>query len=202
MSIPKNVRVSDRSDLADTKRSDFTKRRPEISAKQIYSICLALLVIIVGVALLVYNDALVGSGLCVVVGAVLWFFARHLERSQKKLQATEFLNAMFASVLAAGSKFAIIVKTDGEIVYLDCGFQDMFADLMKEPKRSLDMLCERYQVSPEHRQALLDVISRGHETRIPFVIKGGEEQKVHSLVVQCTPVPRPSGFFMLRGISA
>lgn len=199
MSIPHNVRASDRSDFVNAQRSDFVKRKPEISAKQIYSLCLALLVIVVGVSVLVYSDALVGSGLCVVVGAVLWFFAKHIERGQKQLQATQFLNAMFASVLAVGYKFTMIVKSDGEIVYLDRAFQEMFPDIMKGSKRTLEMLFESYHVPLDHQQALLSMIAKGGEANIPFSIEGGSNHASHSLTLFCNPVPRPSGFFVLRG---
>lgn len=198
MHAPQNVRASDRSDFTAAKRSDFTRRRREITARQIYTICLMLLLVIVGVGLLVYNDALVGSGLCVVVGAVLWFFARHLERGEHKLQATQFLNAMFASLLTDGYKFSMIVSREGEIVYLDRGFQAWFPDLMARPRRTLEMLFDEYGVPVAQRQGLADMLAAAAESSAALSIATGKERAVQSLTLEAKPVPRPAGYVLLR----
>ena len=199
MSSPNNIRAMDRKDFADGTYRDFISRKRGLSPKQVYSLCLAATVIVCGVTFLVYNDMLAGSILCVMVGTVLLITAKQDEKHKRQMQSTEFLNALFASALGAGHKFCMIAKHDGEIVYLDRSFQQMFPDMVNKPRRTLQDLLDMYNASEAHSQTVIEAIKKDHETTISLQIEGSKEHTVHSIAMHIEPILRPSGFCLIRG---
>jgi len=199
MTTPLHIRATDRKDFLATKRKDFVVRKRGLSARQIYSLCVASITVVIGVTILVYNDTLLGSILCTAVGAVMLVVAKQIEKQQKLLQATEFLNALFASALGAGHKFCMITKQDGEIVYLDRSFQQMFPDMVQKPKRMLDELLSIYHTSDANKQSLMQALKLDSESRITVQIEGGSEKSKQSVAIHIEPILRPSGFCLVRG---
>ncbi|MFW0777643.1 MAG: hypothetical protein ACN2B6_07995 [Rickettsiales bacterium] len=199
MSSAKNIRAMDRKDFADGGYRDFISRKRGLSTKQVYSLCLAATVIVCGVTFLVYNDMMAGSILCVMVGTVLLITAKQDEKHKRQMQATEFLNALFASALGAGHKFCMIAKQDGEIVYLDRSFQQMFPDMVNQPRRTVQDLLGMYNASEANRETVLEAIKKDHETTINLQIEGSKEHTVHSIAMHMEPILRPSGFCLIRG---
>lgn len=199
MTTPLHIRASDRKDFVAGKRKDFVVRKRGLNAAYIYSLCVMAITVVIGVTILVYNDTLMGSILCVAVGTVMLVISKQVEKQQKLLQATEFLNALFASALGAGHKFCMITKQDGEIVYLDRSFQQMFPDMVNKSKRTLEELLTLYNTSESNRMSLMQALKLNSESKITVQIEGGAERTKQSVAVHIEPILRPSGFCLVRG---
>jgi hypothetical protein len=196
---PKNVRATDQADFSAEKRSDFHIRKHGLSSSQVQTMAFAALVITAGVTFLVYNNMLLGSIMCTLFGVVLFVFAKQLEGRKKELLSTEFLNALFASALASGHKFCMIVKQeDGLIVYLNNAFQQMFPDMVETPKRTLETLLSMYYVSDAERKNVVNAIRQNGASQVPLQIQGGSDRKTHSITLLVEPIARPSGFCLIR----
>lgn len=200
MSIPHNVRASDRSDLLSSQREDFVARKRDVTLKKIYNICLAALITVLGVAILVYNNTLLGSMMCVIVGSITLSLGRQIEKQQKVLHATEFMNALFASVIGSGSLFCMVVRADGEIMYLNRGTQDMFPTFLDQPVRHLDLLLSMHNVPEEHRGKIAALIAQQNAEKIGVTIEDGEK-KSRAITLSIEPILRPKGFTLIRGLA-
>ena len=200
MTAPKHIRASDQNEFDTQGRKDFVVRKHGFSSQQIYSLCIAAVIIIAGVSFLVYNDALLGSVMCTLTGFVLLIFAKQIETRKKELLSTEFLNALFSSAIAAGHKFTMIVRQEsGNIVYLNRGFQDMFPDMIDPPKRTLEALLSLYYVSDADRNSVLAAAKQSTASQVPLTIQAGADRKTHSIVMSMEPIARPAGFCLIRG---
>jgi hypothetical protein len=199
MAIPQNVRASDRVDLANPQGDDFVVRRRFPSVRQMAQICVAAVVVVLGVTILVRNETLLGSLLCVVVGSITLYLGRHVEKQQRVINATEFMNALFSSSLCRNHKFCTIVRKDGEIVYLDRGFQELFPEYVDQPKRELDLLLGMHEVTQEHRNKLASLISSGGEGTVSFTAPTGSNKIMQLLNVTVEPIIRPKGYSLVRG---
>lgn len=199
MAAPQNVRASDRLDLANPKQDDFVVRRRFPTVREMAQICLAAIIVVLGVTILVRNETLLGSLLCVVVGTVTLYLGRHIEKQQKVINATEFMNALFSSALCRGQKFCCIVRADGEIVYLDRGFQELFPEYMEQAKRELDLLFSMHDVAAEHRNRLTSLIANSSDGQVAFSAPTGSNRITQSLTVTVEPILRPKGYSLVRG---
>jgi len=121
-----------------------------------------------------------------------------VQRNRDLVLATEFQNALFASALGINNRFCLIIKRDGNIVYLDRSFQDMFPDFLKQPRRTIDVLMEHGRVSKEDTNKVFSAIEQGVYSKVVFDIRGAGNE-FHKMVMSIEPIMRPSGFIMLRG---
>jgi len=199
MTVPHNVRASDRADLSNPGNEDFVVRKRFPSVRTMAQICVAAVIIVLGVALLVRNDTLLGSLLCVVVGSITLYLGRHIEKQQKILNATEFMNALFSSAVCRNHKFCIIVNQEGEIVYLDRGFQELFPEYMEQPKRELDLLLGMHDVAQEYRSKIFSLISGNVDGQVTFTAPTGSNRISQTINVIVEPIMRPKGFSLVRG---
>ena len=195
-----SLRAQDQTSFFRKGRKDFFVRRHGLSSIGLYKLCLMSIVVLGGAALLVYNHALLGSASCAATGLVLYFFAWQVEKHKKLLETTEFLNALFASVLSAGYKFCMVVaQEDAQIVYLDKAFQAMFPNMVLQPKRMLEALLIAQPSIPEaERNALLQAVEQGIAGEVTVPMQGGDK-KTYSIALSVEPIERPSGFCLVRG---
>ena len=120
-----------------------------------------------------FQSFLVLAGACL-MGAVGWYVIVLLQRSRDLVMTTEFQNALFASALGINNKFCLIINRDGNIVYLDRSFQEMFPDFLKQPRRTIDILLEYGRVSGEEGKKIYAVIERGVYGKVVFDIRGSD----------------------------
>jgi PAS domain-containing protein len=171
------------------------KRRPSVA----YIMAIFIITFVMGLAVIMMTADKIGLSvfLVLVVLATGWYVLLQLQRTHDQLLATEFQNSLFASALGINNKFCMIMKRDGNIVYLDRSFQGMFPDFLKQSRRTLDMLLEIGSVSREESDKIYAAIGRGVFEKVIFNIKGAGE--MHKIVMSVEPILRPSGFVLLRG---
>ena len=132
--------------------------------------------------------------LCIIGGYVII----QLLRNHDLLLATEFQNALFASALGLNNKFCLIIRRNGNIVYLDRMFQEMFPDFLQQPQRSIDALLDRGKVTRQDADKIFAAIEHGVYEKVVFEIKGADGKFV-KVIMSIEPIMRPSGFILLRG---
>ena len=198
MPTPMNVRVADRKDLSALAQGDFVVRNRNPSLKQVYILCFLPLFIVVVSSFMIYHTMLYGGMVCVLVGIVTLFFALQAKKHQRTLNSSEFLNALLASALTYDHAFCAIVK-DGNIIYLDKGFQKTFPEFTGQPERTLAALFDLYKPAPEGRQKLLDVIGQNIHASVAVLMENGDERRKSELNFFIDPIKRPGGFVLLRG---
>lgn len=199
---PPHVRFSDRSDLVTANRSDFTVRRYYTVGRRLHTLGLMAALVAVGVFYLVTADTLMGSLLCFVVGCAMLFVTKAFEKNRSSLLATEFLNALLSSALGLGSTFCMIVRPDGEIVYLDRTFQAQFPHFLNQPTRTLEMLFSMYSMPPETQARIKELISLGKGGSLAASLQAGKDKTPLPQTIDIEPIPRPSGYVLLRGRKA
>ncbi len=197
--VPKNVRASDRLDLGNQEEEGFVVRKRFLSIRKMAQLCLSGVIIVLGVVILLRNDTLVGSLLCVVVGSMLLYLGRVIEKQQMIINATEFMNAVYSSALCKGYTFSFIVRSKGAIIYLDRGFQELFPDFIVQPDRELSTLCDIYQFKPEIAARLTDHVRSGTEGALDFDLAAGSNRAQQVIRVTCEPIARPKGYVLVRG---
>jgi len=114
------------------------------------------------------------------------------------LVSTEYQNAMFASALGYNSRFCIIIKREGTIVYMDGGLHKMFPDILKERQLSLSNLLKMARVPLGEREKVLDLVQHGTPDKILLDMRSADN-RAHSVVLSVQPILRPSGFLLIRG---
>ena len=135
--------------------------------------------------------------LAIIVGGLTWFTVFFEQRSRDLVLATEFQNALFASATGLNTKFCLITKKDGTIVYFDPGFQRMFPDFLKMEQRAIDLLLEIGGATREDSQKVLSALDKGVFDKVIFSLKTSEGVRA-KIILTIDPLPRPSGFFLFR----
>jgi hypothetical protein len=200
MSVPVNIRASDRSDFLDASRSDFIVRKRPFSKRLAYSLCIWSIVVVLGVVWLVLNNTLFGSLMCVVVGSITLALARQIEHLQNMLQATEFLNALLSSALGKHYSFDMVAKLDGEIVYVNRPFQEMFPEFLALPARTVGAFFDMCQVPQDRGQTVINQLNQSIDATTTLdMVCGGAQKQARSVTLTVEPIARPSGFVLIRG---
>lgn len=127
-----------------------------------------------------------------------WYVIVAIQRNRDLVLATEFQNALFASALGLNNKFCLIIRRDGNIVYLDRSFQEVFPDFMKQPRKTIEIFLEQGRVSKEETEKVFAAIDQGVFSKVVFNIRGAGSQ-FHKMIVSVEPILRPTGFVLLRG---
>lgn len=186
---PKNLRVNEQS-FSTKGRSDFIVRSHKIFSGSIFQLLLVALVILSGVVFIVYHNTLIGAVLLIVLGFSLLIYATHVEHYKRLLTKTEFLTALFSSVVGSDYKFCMVVNNKtGEIVYLNKGFQQAFPKIIAMPDRKISDLLETYDTG-KNSKTILDTISKGKEADVKTDSHG-------TWLIE--PIARPAGFSLIRG---
>jgi two-component system cell cycle sensor histidine kinase/response regulator CckA len=177
---------------------DFVLRKRKPSVAYILSLFVIVFTMLISVTMMTADRIMLVTLVIATVVATGWYVLLQLQRTHDLLLATEFQNALFASALGINNKFCMIMKHDGNIVYLDRSFQGMFPDFLKQSRRTLDMLMEIGAVSKEDIEKIYAAIGRGVFEKVIFNIKSTSNE-MHKIVMSVEPILRPSGFVLLRG---
>lgn len=200
MSVPVNIRASDRKDFLDTNRSDFIVRKRPFSKRLAYSLVIWAIVVVVGVGWLVVNNTLFGSLMCVVIGSITLALARQIENLQNMLQATEFLNALLSSALGKHYSFDMIAKNNGEIVYVNRPFQEMFPEFLALPTRTVGAFLEMCQIPTARAETIVSQLGQSTDSTTTLdMVYGGAQKQARSVTLALEPIARPGGFVLIRG---
>lgn len=185
-------------DLDTSGARDFVirKRTPTVVQLAIlFAVTLFLSIILIST---ISNKSLLVLLLLAFIGGSGWYVVVSMQHSRDLLMATEFQNALFASALGLHNKFCMIIRRNGNIIYLDRLFQDMFPDFMRQQTRSIDALLEQGRVSQSDSEKIYSAIERGVYEKVIFDIRGGDS-RFTKVVMSIEPILRPSGFILLRG---
>ncbi|NBX03675.1 MAG: hypothetical protein EBR02_06410 [Alphaproteobacteria bacterium] len=191
------IRASDSIDASDLQNNGFVVRT-HTPIRTIYRFAIFLAIITVGVELIVYFEALNAAILCTVVGMVMVFLSRELERQKKLQQSTEFMNALFASALAQDCLFCLAVRHDGKIIYINRTFQELFPAFISEPIRSLALFLTAQKLTPDLCEAITQSVAHARKISLPVTLTTDGDKK-RSVMLQIDPIERPSGFVLIRG---
>jgi hypothetical protein len=200
------VRTNDHDNFSGKNRKDFIIRDYGLSTMQMRVVFMGGLLLLAGMAILVYYRLLLWSALYLVsgtvtlIGIVLVVFAERVENREHIWQGAEFLNALFASALSAGYRFSLIVEQEtGTIVYMDRAFQQLFPEATSPDQRNLADLMSIYSMKESDRQRLREAIHQSSANQVPFAIETGADKKRRNMTVTVEPISRPAGFCLLRG---
>jgi PAS domain S-box-containing protein len=185
-------------DFGTSGARDFVIRKRTPTQIQLFIIFAVSLFIVATLTFSVNNQTALLSILFIVIVMMGWYVMLQVQRARDLVLATEFQNALFASALGINNKFCIIIKRDGNIVYLDRSFQEMFPDFLKQPRRTIDVLLDQGKVSRPDSERIYSSIERGVYEKVIFEIRG-VGNVFHKMVMTIEPILRPSGFILLRG---
>ncbi len=191
------IRYSDFS-KRNEKTADFVSRKYNPSLVKLvalFFLALACGIVITGFLLPPFYFVVM---LTVVMGGLGTYVIVEIQRTRDLVVATEYQNAMFASALGYNSRFTMIIKREGTIIYMDNGLQKLFPDLMKERQFSMSNLLKMAKVGATEREKILDVVQRGNPDKMMFDMRAGDG-RIHPIVLSVQPIMRPSGFLLLRG---
>ena len=177
---------------------DFVIRKRSPSILQLVIIFLSVLLVATSISLAAIDRMQMLGIIFLLVMIVGWYVIVVVQRNRDLVLATEFQNALFASALGLNNKFCMIIKRDGNIVYIDRAFQEMFPDFLKQPRRTIDLLMEQGKVSREDSNKVYAAIEQGVYAKAVFDIRGVGNQ-YHKMIMAIEPIMRPSGFILLRG---
>lgn len=191
------TRITD-INLSSNNPRDFVLRRRLPTLLQLFIIFLSVVLVGISVVISVADKIALITIIFILGGATSWYVMVLLQRSRDQLLATEFQNALFASALGMNHKFCFILKRDGNIIYQDRSFQDMFPDFIRQPRRTLDMLLDYGRVNNEDKEKIFQGIEQGDYEKVIFDVRGptGIYEKI---VMSMEPILRPSGFVLMRG---
>lgn len=178
--------------------SDFVIRKRVPPIWQLFA--LFVVVLFTGISILVLNvdKGMVIFLLCVLLGVLGWYVILQIQRSRDLVLATEFQNALFASALGINNKFCLIIKREGNIIYMDRSFQEMFPDFPNERHLSIASLLKHGHVAPEEKEKIFSAVDQGVYSKVIFDIRAADKH-FHKVVMSIEPIVRPAGFILLRG---
>jgi len=177
--------------------SDFVIRHYPLTIQQLLAIFLTFLLVILSIVTITIDKISLAILLFLALGSLGWYVIVLIQRSRDLVMATEFQNSLFASALHFNNKFCLIIRREGNIVYMDNAFRKMFPDLLKETHLSVANLLRHGRVDPLEAEQIYAAIERGVHDKIIFTIQGSDS-RTHKLVMAVEPIVRPSGFILLR----
>lgn len=190
-----------RSDAYSNDQSEFVVRYriPHIwQLSLLFVVCFSVLY---GVAIYAHylgGNIAVGFAIFAVIGPLCWFTIYFAQRNRDMLLAAEFQNALFSAAARLRSKFCMIVKQDGTIVYNDRNFQEVFPETANRSVLAVDKIFSSRYIAPGEAEKLFKAL----ETNTPgtvYIDLKEQEGKMQRVVISIDPLPRPRGFFILRG---
>lgn len=184
---------------SDITASGFViRKRTPVSA--LSALFMAISVGVVGVAGVWFYDVLTGFYLCLGTGGVVAYVAIHLNRMQKMQQSTEFLNALLSLALGHNFRFSMIVRSDGEIVYLNRACQSMFPRFVTQPAVNLTMLCNMQNVPDGDQQKLVALTTQATAGSVTVTLNAGEQDHSESILLHIEPIDFSPGYALVRGV--
>lgn len=180
---------------------DFIVRRRILPVWQLlllFFLCFTVLFVVTTNAELLGGSVGLGLAIFAVIGPLTWFTVYFSQQNRDMLLAAEFQNALFSAAARLKTKFVMIVKQDGTIFYYDRGFQKVFPETGSRGTLMIDKIFSSQQIAPVEAEKLYRALEENHSATVFIHLPNeqGEEQKV---IITVDPLPRPNGFFIVRG---
>lgn len=176
---------------------DFTVRKPKPTLVEMFLFFLMLTLTGTAIVLMVHDALALIAILFTIIGLASVYAGRQVHQNRESQRATEFQNALFASILAKGCRFCLIAGKDGKIIYASPGFHDLFLVPEPEVRYGLAEWIEAAKVPPEERHKLLDTVANEVHAEILLGMAGHDDQH-HPMRLGVEPIGRPKGFTLIR----
>lgn len=190
------------SDLFEAKdRGEFVMRQRVPTIVQmllLFFFCFTIIYLIATNSALFGGNLVVALAVFVIIAPLCWFTVYFGQRSRDMLLAAEFQNALFSAAARIKSKFCIIVKQDGTVVYFDRGFQEYFPETANRGILMLDKILTGRHMQPAEAEKLYKALLDYRQESVIISLAHGSNPDMR-MVVTIDPLPRPSGFILLRG---
>jgi len=176
---------------------DFQIRDHGASIKDAIILILAA-ALIASTTMIVSDSIILTCAVVTVLGMICCYIALDVNKQKALLKITEFQSALFASALGMNHDFTFIVELKKHsIFYINPLFQTAFPEFHKQDDRSLAKFFELNQISEENQKTIHVLLDSHKEENLVIDISTGEETK--KLTISLEPIPRPSGFVLIRG---
>jgi PAS domain-containing protein len=185
----------------NTEGSDFIVRKRIPLAIQIFLIFVIAFAAIYLTACAMRNTGsakLFISTLTLTISTLAWFTIYYSARLRDLVLATEFQNTMLASAAQLSTRFCLITKRDGSIVYIDQGFQKMFPHFLQSNDRNVDGLLDAAGVSRDTISKIVLLLQHAKSDRVLLPLRDGSGA-ITQFMMSIDILPRPKGYFLLRG---
>ncbi len=192
-----NVRFTD-LDPRITGVQDFVIRKRNPSLLQLLLIFGAVVLLVISLTTGMVDRYALVIILILLVAIIGWYVIVQTQRNRDLMLATEFQNALFSSALGMNHKFCMIIRRDGNVIYFDRYFQDLFPEFMRQPRRSIDILLDFAKASREDSEKIFAIIERGTFENVILDLRTAGNQTTR-IVLSIEPILRPSGFILMRG---
>ena len=199
MATSANLRCAERLCNSDIAACGFVIRK-RLPVATLSALFMAISLGVVGVAGVWFYDVHTAFYLCLGTGGVAACLAMHLDRMQKSQPSTEFLSALLSLALGHNFRFSMIVRSDGEIVYLNRAFQSMFPRFVAQSAVNLTMLCNMQSVPPVDQQQLVALVTQAAAGRVSIVINVGAQEQSESILLHIEPIDFSPGYALIRGV--
>jgi PAS domain S-box-containing protein len=114
------------------------------------------------------------------------------------VMSTEYQNMLFAQAFRVGSSFAMIVRRDGTILHADESMSTIFPRYHFNESQALETIFGQGVVRTVDRERVMGAIRSATSDHLIFPIT--DEQGIEkNYILTVDPLPRPSGFCLLRG---
>jgi hypothetical protein len=195
----KNLRAVEQEVFSFKNKFDVHSREYRTKLQIFFDILIGVALVSVGTALLVYYETLLGAGISFFAGVILLIYVLRAEKRKIVAERSEFLNALLASALASKHKFCMVVtQKDGQIVYLNNGFQKTFPKMVPLEKRMLSKLLKAYDVAPAKAKAIQAAVKKATDKEVAVEITSGKVKEKITFKIEA--IARPSGFVLVRGV--
>lgn len=197
--MSKKLRAADQELFSFKNRNDIKSRSHRTNTQKVTDFIVGVAAVMAGTAVLVYYQTLIGALICLILGCTMLFHSLRTEQQKTTIERSEFLNALLSSAIGGNHKFAMIVtQTDGQIVYLNHGFQALFPKTLASEKRYLSNLLKSYSTSDAKSKSILAAVDKGTDKEVVLDIKG-KGKETSKIKFKIEQIARPSGFIMIRG---
>lgn len=194
------IRFSD--DLSNnTDGSDFIVRRRVPLVMQItvvFAIAFAAILVSAGIMLSTGGRTLFVVTLIVTIGSLTWATVYFSARLRDLVLSTEFQNAMLASAARLSTRFCLITRREGDIVYIDPGFQKLFPHFMQSSDRNIEGLLGGAGIPRDLIQKVFLMLQHGDNDRVLLTFRDDSGQPFQ-IMMSIEMLPRPKGYFLMRG---
>lgn len=183
-------------------RNDFIIRKRALPAWQLLSIFLVCFLALFAIAIyspLFGSKLAIGLAIFAVIGPLTWFCVYFVQQHRDMLLSTEFQNALFSAAARLKTRFCMIVKQDGTLIYFDHGFQQVFPETANRGVLMIDRIFSTRHISHAEAEKLYRALETGKAEQVIIRLQQTPESEVEKIIVTVDPLPRPQGFFILRG---
>jgi PAS domain-containing protein len=182
----------------DFSTSDFTVRTHTPIHRLEQALIGLSLMLMVFVAIYHY-DTMIGFYIMASAACLTGLIAVHLRRTQIQQQSCEFTIALLSAIIQKGSKFNLIIRKDGGIVFANHSFRDLFSSFMEQPNLNLAKWISDQSIEENARHQIMQYVSeyKNGTVTVNLQLKGSGAAQPVSITVD--PIDHPNGYMLIHG---